>query len=105
MKQLQEMVPKSDSGEKTYAISLFKDWDGNMMMCAKNYASFYGYNELGFVLTKADGSDIQNILDDDGQYVRALRFYLRLTRKDLWIRIPCSRIMRPFPINTVTGRF
>ncbi len=83
MKQLQERIPKSDSGKKTYAISLFKDWDSNMMMCAKNYASFYGYNELGFVLSKADGSDMQDILDADGQYLRALRFLFAANQEGL----------------------
>lgn len=83
MKQLQELVPESDSGKKTYAVSLFKDWDGNMMMCAKNYVSFYGYNELGFVLSHADGSDIQDITDDDGQYVRALRFLFHANQEGL----------------------
>lgn len=83
MKQLQKLIPESDSGKKTYAISLFKDWDGNMMMCAKNYTSFYGYNELGFVLIKADGSDVQDILDKKGQYVRALRFLFTANQEGL----------------------
>lgn len=83
MKQLQELIPESDSGKKTYAISLFKEWDGNMMMCAKNYASFYGYNELGFVLSKADGSEVEDILDEDGQYVRALRFLYTANQEGL----------------------
>lgn len=83
MKQLQELIPESDSGKKTYAISLFKDWDGNMMMCAKNYASLYGYNELGFTLIQADGSDIQDILDERGQYIRALRFLFTANQEGL----------------------
>lgn len=74
MQSMQENTPKSDSGKKTYAISLFKDWDDNMMMGAKNYASLYGYNEIGFVLAKADGSDNQDITSSDGYYVKALEF-------------------------------
>lgn len=74
MKSMQESTPKSDSGKKTYAISLFKDWDDNMMVGAKNYASLYGYNEIGFVLVKADGSDKQDITSSDGYYVKALEF-------------------------------
>ncbi|MGN0298877.1 MAG: ABC transporter substrate-binding protein [Lachnospiraceae bacterium] len=74
MAAMQEAVPVSDSGEKTYAISLFKDWDGNMMVGAKSYACLYGYNEIGFVLAKADGSDYQNITDSDGLYMRCLKF-------------------------------
>ncbi len=83
MKQLQELVPESDSGKKTYAISLFRDWDSSMMTCAKNYASLYGYNELGFVLSKADGSDLQDILDENGQYLRALRFLFAANQEGL----------------------
>lgn len=83
MKQLQKLEPFSDSGKKTYAISLFKDWDSSMMVCAKNYTSFYGYNELGFVLISADGSDIQDILDENGQYLRALRFLFRANQEGL----------------------
>lgn len=83
MKQMQENTPESDTGKKTYAISLFKDWDGNMMMCAKNYASFYGYNELGFVMSSADGSDIQDIMDDNSQYIRALRFLFQANQEGL----------------------
>lgn len=83
MKQLQKQIPESDSGKKIYAISMFKDWDGNMMMCAKNYASLYGYNELGFTLIRADGGEIQDILDEKGQYIRALRFLFAANQEGL----------------------
>lgn len=75
LKDMQDAHPTSDSGQKTYAISLFKDWDGNMMTLAKQPTCFYGYDELGFVLSRADGSDDQSIIDSDSQYVRALKFY------------------------------
>lgn len=72
---MQKAVPTSDSGKKTYAISLFKDWDGNMMCMAKQPTCFYGYDELGFVLAKADGSDYQSIIDSNSMYNRVLKFY------------------------------
>lgn len=75
LKTMQDAHPTADNGKPTYAISLFKDWDGNMMVTAKQPATLYGYDEMGFVLAKADGSDYQSILDSDSQYVRALRFY------------------------------
>ena len=83
MQAMQEDTPLSDSGKKTYAISLFKDWDGNMMVAAKNYASLYGYNEVGFVLSRADGSDYQDILSKDGIYVRALHFLFEANKAGL----------------------
>ncbi|MGN8025337.1 ABC transporter substrate-binding protein [Microbacterium sp. 22242] len=75
LKKMQDLEPTAPNGAKTYAISLFKDWDGNMMVTAKQPATFYGYDEMGFTLAKADGSDYQSLLDDKGQYLRAVKFY------------------------------
>jgi putative aldouronate transport system substrate-binding protein len=75
LKDMQDAHPTADNGKPTYAISLFKDWDGNMMVMGKQPTTLYGYDEMGFVLAKADGSDYQSIVDADSQYVRALKFY------------------------------
>jgi putative aldouronate transport system substrate-binding protein len=75
LKDMQDAHPEADNGKPTYAISLFKDWDGNMMVMGKQPTTLYGYDEMGFVLAKADGSDYQSIVDADSQYVRALKFY------------------------------
>lgn len=83
MKAMQEKVSESDSGKKTYAISMFKDWDDGLMVGAKNYSSFYGYLENGFVMAKADGSDIQDVIDEDGVYVRALKFLFEANQEGL----------------------
>lgn len=72
---MQETLPASESGEPVYGFSLFKDWDSNMMDAVRQTACFYGYEEYGFVLYKADGSDYQNILDKDSIYQRILKFY------------------------------
>lgn len=75
LKDMQDAHPKADNGKPTYAMSLFKDWDGNMMVMAKQPTTLYGYDEMGFVLAKADGSDYQSIVDSDSEYVRTLKFY------------------------------
>ncbi|MGW8566847.1 ABC transporter substrate-binding protein [Isoptericola sp. NPDC055881] len=75
LKTMQDAHPQTEDGKPVHAISLFKDWDGNMMVTAKQPATLYGYDEMGFVLAKADGSDYQSIVDSDSQYVRALKFY------------------------------
>ena len=46
-----------------------------MMNAVKQPCCFYGYDEYGFVLAWADGSDYQNILDDDSLYIRICRLY------------------------------
>ncbi|EOL42642.1 hypothetical protein RV11_GL002964 [Enterococcus phoeniculicola] len=83
LKKMQEANPTTESGKKVYAFSLFSDWDGNMMNMAKQLGTLYGYDELGFVLAKADGSDYQSIIDSDSQYVRALKFYYEANQMGL----------------------
>ncbi|MGN0205202.1 MAG: ABC transporter substrate-binding protein [Coprococcus sp.] len=83
LKAMQDAVPESDSGKKTYAISLFKDWDANLMSNAKPEAAFYGYDELGFVMAKADGSDYQSFIDSDSSYIRALKFLFQANQLGL----------------------
>ncbi|MBO5057394.1 MAG: extracellular solute-binding protein [Lachnospiraceae bacterium] len=75
LKQMQELEPRAENGEKTYAFSFFKDWDGNLMNAAKQPCCFYGYDENGFVLVKADSSDYQSIIDEDSLYIRMLKWY------------------------------
>lgn len=80
---MQALYPETDSGQPTYAFSLFKDWDSNMMMMAKQPACLYGYDEIGFLLSKADGTDDASIIDDDSPYVRSLRFFYEANQMGL----------------------
>lgn len=83
LKQIQELHPKTESGQPAYGFSLFGDWDGNMMNLAQQPARLYGYNEAGFVLHKVDGSDYQDILDKDGQYVRGLKLFFTANQEGI----------------------
>ena len=83
LKTMQAAHPTGDDGKKTYGFSLFKDWDGNMMVMGKQPACLYGYDEMGFVLAKADGSDYQSILDSDSAYVRSLKLYFKANQMGL----------------------
>lgn len=75
LKDMQTLYPETGDGTPTYAFSFFKDWDGNMMNAAKQPCCFYGYDEFGFVLAKADGSDYQDLTHPDSIYTRVLKFY------------------------------
>ncbi len=83
LQQMHDLEPTAPNGKPTYAFSLFKDWDGNMMNNAKQPATFYGSDEVGFVLAQADGSDYQSILDSDSDYVRSLRLYFEANKLGL----------------------
>lgn len=105
LKQMQDLCPESDSGKKTYAFSLFKDWDDNAMKQGAWLPSLYGYRFMGDAVYSADDSlPPQSLVDDNSVYIRNLRLFLRQTRWGLWIRNPLRRIMIPCTINIRTVR-
>lgn len=75
LQDMQALYPETEDGTPTYAFSFFKNWDGNMMNAVKQPCCYYGYDEFGFVLAKADGSDFQDLTDPDSIYTRVLKFY------------------------------
>lgn len=84
LKKMKEVCPTSDSGKETYGASLFKDWDGNMVMFAKATATnFFGVDEFLFGFYDADTGEFQSCLEDDGYYKRCLRFYNKLYQEGL----------------------
>ena len=83
LEQMQELEPYTENGMKTYAFSFFKDWDGSMMTAAKQPCCFYGYDEFGFGLEKADGSDFQSIIDSHSLYVRTLKLFFEANQMGL----------------------
>lgn len=83
LKQMQQLEPKTADGDKTYGFSFFKDWDGNLMNAIKQPCCFYGYDESGFVLVKADGTEYQSIIDANSLYVRMLKFFFKANQLGL----------------------
>lgn len=83
LEQMQELAREEEGSEDIYAISLFKDWDDNMMNNAKQLACMYGYDEVGFVLAKADGSEYQSIIDEDSIYMQVLEFLYEANQRGL----------------------
>ncbi|MGB4388646.1 MAG: extracellular solute-binding protein, partial [Caldicoprobacterales bacterium] len=83
---LEEMVklePKSETGGKTYGVSMFSDWDGDMVMFVKSTAALYGYDEFGFGLFDTKTRTYEDCLKEGGQYLRALKFYNQLYQRGL----------------------
>lgn len=83
LSDMQEAAGKSDSGKDVYALSLFKDWDNDIMQNAGALCALYGYEPLGFAMAKDDGTDVQSLIDSDGIYVRALKFLYEANQKGL----------------------
>ncbi len=83
LEEMQKIAREEEGDPDIYSISLFKDWDGTMMNNAKQLACMYGYDEIGFILAKADGSEFQSIAEEDSIYVDALRFLYEANQRGL----------------------
>lgn len=83
LEQMQALARETEGSDDIYAVSLFKDWDDNMMNNAKQIACMYGYDEVGFNLLSADGTETQGIIDDDSMYIKALNFFYEANKRGL----------------------
>ncbi len=81
--KMKEICPTSDSGKETYAVSLFSDWDGDMVMFVKTIGALYGYDEFGLGLYDCATNTYQDVLQADGWYIKALKWYNTLYQKGL----------------------
>jgi putative aldouronate transport system substrate-binding protein len=84
LEQMVKLHPTTESGKKTYAFSLFKDWDGGYMSMAAKIACMYGYSELtSSIFANADATKTQVITDDNGVYLKALKLYFNANQRGL----------------------
>ena len=89
--QMKEICPTDDNGKTTYGVSLFNDWDGNLVMFVKSTATaYYGYDEFGFGLYDPEEQVFHPALEENGPYLTCLKFYIR---KDYLILTPRHRDM------------
>ncbi|MGN1101092.1 MAG: extracellular solute-binding protein, partial [Huintestinicola sp.] len=84
MSQMKEICPSDDNGDPTYAVSLWPDWDGNMVMYVKAFASaYFGYDELEMGLYDVETGDYHFALESDGPYMESLEFFNKLYQNGL----------------------
>ncbi|WP_026510152.1 cytochrome c oxidase subunit IV [Butyrivibrio sp. LC3010] len=82
--QMKEACPTDDNGNPTYGVSLFNDWDGDMVMFVKSTATaYYGYDEFGLGLYDPSTQTFHPVLEENGPYLTALKFYNTLYQKGL----------------------
>lgn len=81
---MKEICPTDDSGNPTYAMSLWPDWDDNYVMYVKAMATaYYGYDELGFGHYNVTNGEYYDCLEKDSPYLKMLEFFNTLYRKGL----------------------
>lgn len=77
--EMQKIEPENESGKKTYAVSLFSDWDGDLVMFAKSLVTaYYGYDEFGFGFYDTVGQKYVPAIEADSPYINTLKFYNKL---------------------------
>ncbi|WP_310604475.1 hypothetical protein [Anaerosporobacter sp.] len=76
---MQKLEPTDENGKKTYAVSLFSDWDGTMAMFPKSMATaYYGYDEFGIGFYDSKTQSYIPAVAQDSPYIEMLRFYNKL---------------------------
>lgn len=86
---MKELHPTDADGKETYAVSIWPDWDGNMVMYPKSLATaYYGYDEFHLGLYNNDTGELYDALmiNEDGSYgpyLEMLQFFNRLYRAGL----------------------
>ncbi len=86
LKKMQELEPKNEQGKKTYAFSLWSDWDGNYKMTlAKQFANMLGYDEIPdtALYVKADEEKYYDFLSEDSWYMKSLKLYYEANQMGL----------------------
>lgn len=84
MKQMKEICPTDENGNETYAVSLWPDWDGVMVMYVKAMATaYYGYDELTNGLYDPATGELYDELQEDGPYIKMLTFFNKLYQNNL----------------------
>lgn len=83
-KDMKAICPTDDNGKEAYAMSIWPDWDGNMVMYVKSMATaYYGYDEFHLGLYDCDNGTFYGALDENGPYIEMLKFFNTLYREGL----------------------
>ncbi len=82
--QMKAICPTDENGNPTYAVSIWPDWDGNMVMYVKAFATAYwGYDEMQLGVYDPDTGAMHDALEKDGPYLTSLKFFNTLYQKGL----------------------
>ena len=83
-KQMKEICPTDENGNETYAVSIWPDWDGNMVMYVKALATaYFGWDEFELGLISTENGEFQGCLEEGGLYLTCLKFFNKLYQAGL----------------------
>jgi multiple sugar transport system substrate-binding protein/putative aldouronate transport system substrate-binding protein len=74
LRAIQDLHPTNASGDPSYGITLWPDWDGTSIENVNQLTKWYGQEVNGSVLLGTDGKMV-DLTDDNGAYRKILQFY------------------------------
>lgn len=77
LKKMQDKARQDTGQNDIYAITLFKDWDDNLMRQASDFAQMFGYQRQRNVFFKPEGGKAETPIDKNGIYQKMLRFLFK----------------------------
>jgi multiple sugar transport system substrate-binding protein/putative aldouronate transport system substrate-binding protein len=76
--------PTDENGDKTYGFSGFPDWDGNRVALAGEMLCLMGFKgATDYIWINYDGTKRSYLMDDNGEYKKALKFMNTAYRRGL----------------------
>lgn len=82
LKKIQDAYPTNEAGDKTYALSLWPDWDGTSIENVNQLTKWYGQEVNGSIMIGTDNS-ITPLTDKDGAYYKMLKFLYQANQMGL----------------------
>ena len=67
--KMQEICPTDDNGNKTYAVSMFSDWDGDTVNFLDLVKAYYGMESWGFGFYHPVTQEYYDIFDERSHYI------------------------------------
>ncbi|MCR5754155.1 MAG: extracellular solute-binding protein [Acetatifactor sp.] len=87
LKQMQDMEPVNEDGQKVYGLSLWKDWDRTFMCSAMFAGKFTGVEMIEGTLVEIDYNSetprVRSILDEDSLYLKFVDFLYQANQMGL----------------------
>ena len=102
---LQDAMPTNASGEKVYAYGAFPDWEDVKMKFAYDLLTYYGYEEWDFMCVNFASRDVQDQLQEDGMYKKALRAVNQMYRDGTFDPESVSQNFDAYSTKLSSGRY
>lgn len=82
LKDMQDKYPTNAAGDKAFAITMWKDWDGTSIENANLLTNWFGQQVKESVLLGNDNT-IMPLTDKNGGYYKALKFFFKANQMGL----------------------